>query len=81
MLEPASIKQPHHGYKLIFMIDLGYIQSIKQFTGTLLSVGCAICLSNCLYIRFEALTDDLLSVGCTCPYAQNVRLAISNKTM
>ena len=62
---------------MIFTNDLGYIQSIKQFTGTLLSVGCAICLSNCLYIRFEALTDDLLSVGCTCLYFSKITLTIN----
>ena len=54
-------------YKMIFMNDLGYMQSIKQFADDPLFVGCTICLSNCLYIRSEALTDDLPSVGCTCP--------------
>ena len=44
---------------MIFTNELGYIQSIKQFADAPLSVGCTIYLSICLYIRFEALTDNL----------------------
>lgn len=49
-------------YKIIFMDDLGYIQSIKQFADNLFSMNYMICLSSCLYIRFEALNDGN---GCT----------------
>ena len=62
---------------MIFMNNLSYMQSIKQFADDPLSLGCTIYLSNCLYIRFDALTDDLLSVGCTCLYFSKITLTIN----
>jgi hypothetical protein len=38
-----------------FVVDLNYMQSIKQFTGNLLSMGCISCLYICLYAQFEIL--------------------------
>jgi hypothetical protein len=67
----AWIYLPSNGhtmaYKLIFMIDPGYMQSIKQFRDGSLSVSCMTCLYICVYDRFEALKDGSPSVGCTCP--------------
>ena len=57
-------------YKLIFIINLDYVQSIKLLGDGLLSVGRTSCLFNCLYIIFWSLRDDLLSLGCTCPKIQ-----------
>ena len=54
-------------YKLIFITDLDYVQSIKLLGDGLLSVGRTSCLFNCLYIIFWSLRDDTLSLGCTCP--------------
>jgi hypothetical protein len=38
-----------------FVVDLIYIQSIKQRTDSLLSMGCMRCLYICLYAQFEIL--------------------------
>jgi hypothetical protein len=46
-------------YKMISMIDLDYMQSIKQFVdGSFTTYH-----FSRLLVRFEALTDDPLSVG------------------
>ena len=54
--------------KNLFIVDPNYMQSIKQFRDGPLSVGCMTCRYTCLYDKFEALRDEHLSVGCTCPY-------------
>jgi hypothetical protein len=48
-------------YKLIFMIDLDYVQSIKLLVDDPLSLGCMTCLFNCLYVRFYSLRDEPVS--------------------
>jgi hypothetical protein len=54
-------------YKNLFIIDLSYMQSIKQLRDGLPFVSCIICHYSCLYDRFEMLRDGLSSLGCTCP--------------
>ena len=46
-------------YKLIFMIDFGYMQSIKLLVDDSPSLGCMTSLFNCLYIRFYSLRDPV----------------------
>ena len=54
-------------YKMLFTIDLDYMQKLKLLADNSQSVGCMICLYTCLYGRFEALKDRTPSVGCACP--------------
>jgi len=56
-------------YKMLFTIDLDYMQKLKLLADNSQSVGCMICLYTCLYGRFEALKDRTPSVGCACPNA------------
>jgi hypothetical protein len=42
-------------YQMVFMIHLGYIQSIKQFAYNPSCVDCMTCLFIRLYYGFEAL--------------------------
>ena len=44
-------------YKMLFTIDLDYMQKLKLLADNSQSVGCMICLYTCLYGRFEALKD------------------------
>ena len=50
-------------------VRIDYMQSIKLLRDGLLSMSCTIHLFNRLYMRFRSLTDDGLSLGCTCPKA------------
>jgi hypothetical protein len=43
---------------MVFIIDLSYMQSIKQLADDSLSIGCMTCLLSSLYVRIEALRDD-----------------------
>ena len=49
-----------------------YKKCIKQLRDGSSSMGCMTCLYTCLYDRFEALRDEHLSVGCTCPYKSRI---------
>jgi hypothetical protein len=57
-------------YKLLFMINPSYMQSIEQLRDGPLSVCCMTCLYTCLYDRLEALRDGPLSLACTCPKSE-----------
>jgi hypothetical protein len=48
-----------------FVVDLIYIQSIKQRTVNLLSMGCMRCLYICLYAQFEILKTATCLRACT----------------
>ena len=39
-------------YKMVFTIDLDYMQNIKLLVDNSQSEGCIIYLFNCLYVRF-----------------------------
>ena len=54
-------------YKNLFIVDLIYMQSIKQLRDYPSSMGCIICLYTCLYDRFEAFRDETSICGLYMP--------------
>jgi hypothetical protein len=59
-------------YKMLFTVDLSYIQNIKQLVNIEQTTDCMTSLFSRLCDRFDALTDDPLSVVCTWPKVRMV---------
>jgi isocitrate dehydrogenase kinase/phosphatase len=58
--------------KMLFTVDLSYIQNIKQLVNSEQTMNCMTSLFSRLCDRFDALTDDPLYVVCTRPKVRTV---------